>query len=269
MLTDDALQLLRRHDPARQLEPIPSALREQLRDRVIAIAAAQPAGDDTRRAPRRRTFTLLAAGVTVLVVGVGVAWAAGVLSPRALFENNLQQQGAAPGGLWDQRVVPASVVEAASVKLPVVGTVEFWYARSREGGWCGALRLPSGSWVGTGADSIDGGGTVPGCYPTREAVNGSTAKPVYVIDGFDYEEGDVDARAHGGSFWRVRYGKVAVPGAVRVADTVSGRSAPLVHGDLFALALPDPNPDVGTKVHLVAYDAAGKIVGDNCPNCGG
>jgi hypothetical protein len=210
---------------------------------------------------------LVAAVAVALVFGVGIAWAAGALSPLAVFQGSIQQRGASPGSLWDQRVVPASVIEAATVEIPKVGAVSFWYGRSKEGGWCGALRLPSGAWVGTGGDKFDAGGTVPGCFPMREAVNKSAAKPVYVINGFDDEEGNVDARDVGGSFWRIRYGMISIPGAARVTDTVSGRSAAIVHGGLFALALPDPHPETGIPIHLAAYDAAGKIVGDTCRGC--
>lgn len=56
---------------------------------------------------------------------------------------------------------------------------------------------------------------MPGCFPTREMVNGATAKPVYVINGFDYVESDADARSIGGFFWRIDYGRITVPGAAR------------------------------------------------------
>jgi hypothetical protein len=221
-----------------------------------------------RSTPRRhKSLQLLAAAIAALVVGVGAAWAAGAISPLAVFENNAQQNGAAPGSLWDQNVVPSSVLEAATVEVAKVGRVGFWYGTSKQGGWCGALRLPSGGWVGTGKEPADAGGTVPGCFPTRETINNSTTKPVYVINGFDYQEGDIDARSDGGSFWRVRYGVLTIPGAVRVTDTISGRSAPVVHGDLLALAIPDEHPMSTNYVHLVAYDAVGRIVGDDCPRC--
>ena len=86
--------------------------------------------------------------------------------------------------------------------------------------------------------------------------------PRRTLDGFDYQEGDVDARPEGGSFWRIRYG-LTVRGAVRVVDLASGRSAPVVRDDLFALAVPDPDPMGQTPLHLVAYDADGKIVADD------
>jgi hypothetical protein len=250
-----ALELLRRHDPARGLAPLPDEERRLLHERIVATP--DPAG--LRRS--RRLLTLAVAVAAAAVVGVAVAWAAGALSPVALFQSNPQHDGGTPGDLWDQHVVPASVVEAAGVQIPTVGRVGLWYARTAQGGWCGALRLPSGAWIGTAKDSIDGGGALPGCFPTREQVNAAAgSEPVYVIDGFDYQEGDVDLRRAGRPFWRIRFGQITAPGAVRVTDLVSGRSAPVVHGDLFELAIPDPDPTKQTPLRLVAYDAAGKVV---------
>src|SRR5438034_7842970 len=116
-------------------------------------------------------------------------------------------------------------------KVPEVGAVGFWYGTAARR-VVRALRLPSGAWVGTGEDPVDAGGTLPGCWPTREQVNGN-ANPVYVITGFDYQEADIDARSSGGSFWRIQFGRVDVPGAVRVTDLVSGRSARVADGHLF------------------------------------
>ncbi|MFL5953123.1 MAG: hypothetical protein ACJ76I_03335 [Gaiellaceae bacterium] len=200
--------------------------------------------------------------MAAVIVGAGVAWAAGSWSPVELFQANPQHLNGSTEQLWDQQVVPASVIEAVTLDLPAVGSVRFWSGETAQHGWCAALQLPSGAWVGTGKDRLDAGGTVPGCGPTREQVNG-VGTPVYVINGFDYQEGDVDARSAGGSFWRIRYGTVSVSGAVRVADLVSGRSTAVVHGDLFALAIPDADPMGRTPVHLVAYDAHGKVIADD------
>jgi hypothetical protein len=154
------------------------------------------------------------------------------------------------------------VKQAAAVDIPKVGPIGFWYADTAQHGWCAALRLPSGAWLGTGNDPLDDGGAVPGCSPTLEQVN-AAGTPVFVIDGFDYAEAQVDARKAGGSYWRIRYGLVTLPGAVRVTDLVSGRSTPIVHGHVFVLAVPDANPMGQTRWHLVAYDASGELVGDN------
>jgi hypothetical protein len=255
MSRSEALELLRRHDPASALAPASRDERQVMRDRIKRLTPPT-----RRRAGRRVAFA--AAIAAAAVVGAGAAWAAGSWSPLRLFEANPQRHNGDAGRLWDQRVVPGSVVEAATVELPDVGAVGFWYADTAEHGWCAALRLPSGAVAGTGQDPLDAGGTVPGCFPTRAQVN-AAGKPVYVLDGFDFVESDVDARPAGGSFWRIRYGRIEARGAVRVADLVSGRSAPVGHGDLFALAVPDANPDGRTPVHLVAYDAAGKVVADD------
>jgi hypothetical protein len=268
MPANDALQLLRAGDPARELEPLRDEQRRLLRDQITSTGSVARAVRRTTRSTR--TLQLLAAAVLALVIGVGAAWAAGAISPLSVFENNMQQRGydTSPASIWNQQVIPSSVVEADSVELDHVGTVGFWYAKAKQGGWCAALRLPSGSWIGTGDDRLDAGGTVPGCFPTREAVNRASAKPVYVINGFDYQEGDVDARSDAGLFWRIRYGRITAPDAARVVDTVSGRSASIVRGDLFLLSIPDAHPMGRNPVHLVAYDAAGKLVADDCPTCG-
>jgi|tagenome__1003787_1003787.scaffolds.fasta_scaffold20926589_2 hypothetical protein len=262
MHVDDAVRKLRIADPAQKLSPLSTAIREQLCEATIA---SEPAGIEPmklRPLRARRYRHVIVIAVIALGLGVGAAWAAGVVTPLSVFQHSLQQQDATTGSLWDQHVIPSSVVAAAEVVIPQVGAVRFFYGRSDEGGWCGALRLPSNEWVGTGRDSHDAGGTVPGCFPTREAVN-SAGTPVYVINGFDYQEGLVDARPDGGSLWRIRYGFVSLPAAVRVADTVSGRAAPVTKGGLFMLAVPDAHSEAATSFHLVAYDDAGKIVGQD------
>jgi hypothetical protein len=253
MMTDDfALDLLRRHDPASVLPPADPGARDALRHRILTSPSRAP-----RRHGRRPLLAALAVAA-VVVLGAGAAWAAGALSPIALFRTNAQGEGASPGSLWHQQVVPSSVRRVASVRIPHVGDVQFWFARTRTHGWCGGLRLPSRQWLATDRDPLDAGGAVPGCYPTRAQVNSQGA--VYVLNGFDYQEDDLDARSRGGAFWRIEFGRVTIRGAVRVADTVSGRSAPVGRAGTFALALPFTNGN-DVRLHLVAYDAAGRIVG--------
>lgn len=253
MNADHALDLLRRHDPASTLTAADADRCEALRRRIVASRArgARP------RRHRSPVVPALALGVA-LVVGAGAAWAAGALSPTALFRANPNGEGTRPGDLWHQRVIPASVHRAATVPIPHVGPVQYWYARTRTHGWCGALRLPSGEWLATGRDPLDAGGAVPGCYPTRAQVNANA--PVYVLNGFDYQEDDVDARGHGGRFWRIEFGRVTIRGAVRVTDRVSGRTARIGRGGTFALALPFRN-GTDAPMRLVAVDAGGKVIG--------
>jgi hypothetical protein len=104
---------------------------------------------------------------------------------------------------------------------------------------------------------------MPGCFPTRNQINSLSSTPVYVINGFDYQEALIDARGAGGSLWRIRYGLVD-PRAVRVKDMVSGRSIDVDHG-VFALAVMDPHPIEGVHIHLVALDSGGKVVAKDPP----
>ena len=261
MSSTEALDLLRRHDPARHLEAIPTADRDALRERIVARRPSRVAAHARR--PRRLLSVTLAV-ISVAIVGAGGAWAAGSWSPVDLFQQNPQADNGTADGLWKQTVVPGSTIAATALRVPDVGRVEFWYARTAQKGWCGALRLPSGAWLGTGDDPLDAGGVVPGCFPAREQVN-NQAGPMLVLNGFDYYEGDIDARARGGSFWRVQFGKVTARGAARVTDLISGRSAPVVHGALFAFAVPYANAGGQAPLHLVAYDSEGKVVADERP----
>ncbi|HEY2787933.1 MAG TPA: hypothetical protein VGI72_00690 [Gaiellales bacterium] len=251
----DTLDVLRRLDPARSIAPADAHVREAVRSQIVAV----PIRTSVRRPHRRRAPVLAAAAALLLAVGIGAAWATGALGPVALFRaNSAYNNDPSAGQLWHQHVIPASVFKAATMRVPRVGPVQFWFGRTRTHGWCGALRLPAGDWVGTGRDPLDGGGTVPGCMPTRTQVNGQD--PVYVINGFDYQEGDVNATGRGGSFWRIEYGLITIRDAVRVADRVSGRGAPIARGGAFALALPFPDGN-SAPMHLVAYNAEGKVVG--------
>jgi len=260
MSRTEAFERLSGLDPARSLNPVSVAERSVLYDRIVTTPATR---EVSKAGARRRLITIGVAVAAAAVMSAGIAWAAGTWSPRALFEANPQHANGGAGALWDQQVVAGSVREAATVELPHVGTVRLWYGDTVEHGWCAACSCRAETGLAPAKDPQDAGGTVPGCFPTREQVNGAGSSAVYVINGFDYEEGDVDARSHGGAFWRIRYGRVTVPNATRVVDSVSGRSVPVVHDDLFMLAIPDANPDGRIHVHLVAYSANGKIVGDD------
>jgi hypothetical protein len=261
-MATDALALLRASDPARTLAPLSEE--ERLARRDAATSAAITA---SWHKPRARFARIAVAFALVLLVVTGVAWAAGALGPLELLQKNPQSDGSSAHGLWDQHVIPASVAGVGAVSIPRIGQVQFFYGRSAQGGWCAALQLPSREWLGTSGDKVDAGGVLPGCFPTREMVNGAASPPVYVLTGFDYVESDVDARSLGGEFWRILYGLVTAPGAVRVHDLATGRSAPVIRRNLFLLAIPDPDPTKRNDLHLVAYNAQGKVVADDCPQC--
>jgi hypothetical protein len=263
-MSSNAIELLREYDPARSLVALDERSRRASFEGVVSRPIPRQPISAAR--PMRRLVQTMAVLAAALVFGVGVAWASGLLSPLTVFENNAQRDGNPPGSVWDQSVLPASVRQISRVQIPKIGAVGFWYGKTEEGGWCGALQLPGGDWLGKGSGSLDAGGTVPGCYPTRAAINSASKTPVLVLNGFDYQEDDVDARSLGGSFWRIRFGIVDVLGAARVVDRVSGASAPVVDG-LFELAVVDPDPTGRTPFHLLALDAGGVVVADDCPNC--
>src|SRR3954447_12117234 len=199
-MSSDALDLLRELDPARSLVAVDDYTRQSHRDAILSRRVRRE--PVVSRRPRR--MFQAAVVVAALACGVGAAWAAGVLSPLTIFEKNAQKEGNPAGSLWDQSVMPGSVRQVGSVEIPKVGAVSFWFGETKEGGWCGALQLPDGGWLGSGSGVPDAGGTVPGCYPTRAAINSAAKTPVLVLNGFDYQEDDVDARSVGGAFWGVR-----------------------------------------------------------------
>src|SRR4051812_5122477 len=113
-MSSNALELLREHDPARALVALDDHARQAHRDAVLSNAVGRELV-----APRRPLRRLAHGAVFVaaaLVFGVGVAWASGVLSPLAVFENNAQKDGNPPGGIWDQSVVPGSIRQVSSVQ---------------------------------------------------------------------------------------------------------------------------------------------------------
>jgi len=263
-MSSDALELLRELDPARSLVALEDDARQAHCDGILRRPIRR--GPIAARSPVPWAIRAAALVLAVLVFGVGAAWASGLLSPLAVFESNAQKDGNTPGSIWDQSVLPSSVRRISSVEIPKVGAVSFWHGTTKQGGWCGALRLPNGKWLGTGSGSLDAGGTVPGCYPTRAAINSAAKTPVLVINGFDYQEDDVDARPRGGAYWRSRVGITDTPPAVKVVDRASVTEARINDG-LFELAVSAPDPTARTPFHLVALDATGAVVADACPNC--
>ena len=256
-MTYDVMERLRGANPAGADTQIDGSLF----DAILATPGDERLRPTGPRRRRRRRGLHVGIAVAALAVGVGAAWAAagGALE---LFQENPQGRDAGPSSLWDQDVVPSSVVRAAVLPIPRYGNVEFWYADAKQGGWCGAIRLPNGTSAGT--KESGSGGTAPGCYPTREQTN--TVDPVFVINGFDYYEDQVDARGRGGSFWRIYYGILSTGTPVAaVVDRITGRRAVVQAGKRFAIAVPDPQPESDVPspsyaLDLVAYDAAGKVV---------
>jgi hypothetical protein len=176
------------------------------------------------------------------VITTGVAWAAGAFnspSPQTLFKTHFPADSGA--GPIFQHVIPDSVKQVASVEIPKVGPVALWHADTKQGGFCLGLRLSNGDWLGTphqaGGSPLDGGGSVPGCFPTGVIDGGS--------DHLEWLENDIDAYSVGGTFWRIRSGVITVPGAVKVTDLTTGKSTDVVDGNVFLLAIEAPDPNIG------------------------
>jgi hypothetical protein len=254
---------------------------EELFSSIVATPGDPRLGSSpAKRSSYPRKRWLIVPAVLILVTGVGITGTQHfqgekdtshiqtVGDPLTLFQTN---HWFSPGSrsyskIFDQDAIPSSVRMAAVVTVPHLGRVEFWYADARQGGWCGGLRLPDGTWEEN---------AVPLCHPTDEQVNNeSPAQPVYDVTGFAYE---IDTLAplpwpdhkpvwdENGHWlrpeWDVNYGIVpgAVSGgnpAVKVVDLTTGLSALVGDGGTFALVLPTTVP------HLVAYDATGNVVAD-------
>jgi hypothetical protein len=219
------------------------------------------------RGPRRLVtvavaFLLVAAGGTAGVVDWGVFARD---HPVALFRHDPVGQGLPPGNsLWHQTVITSTVHRAETFTVPGVGRVAFWVAASRQRGVCTALRLPGGSWSGLEGSPLDEGGAVPGCAPTRAQIDRSKP-PVYVLDGFDYEEAVV--RGHDGRQWRIEYGRVSSPRGrpVVVRDALSGITARVARGGWFAIVFPIADQNALPRWRLQALDAQGGIVAREPP----
>jgi hypothetical protein len=263
MTNDSILERLRAANPSRT----ETTSNEALFAAIVGADVSLDANDEIApRRPLRRRLQVVVVAAIALAIGVGTAWATG-RDVLQLFDSNPaagDPNGQPASGLWRQVAIPSTVRSPGVLSIPHFGRVELWFAETRQHGWCGALRLPDGSWGGTKDSSA--GGTAPGCYPSRTQVNAAGDKPVFVISGLDYYDVDVDARDHGGTYWRVLYGVTEVEQpVVRVVDTVSGRSAPILSGRFFAIAVPDPNPEQASPTplwHFVAYGRDGKIIAD-------
>lgn len=224
------------------------------------------------RAPfARRSVQVAIALVLLALLTTGVAWAAGAFeskTPRALFATQCPADSGF-GPICAGHLIQDSVKQVASVEIPKVGAVALWHAVTKRGGYCLGLRLANGDWLGTpvpaGGSPLDGGGAVPGCFPTGVIDGGS--------DHLEWLENDIDATSVGGTFWRIRSGVITVPGAVKVTDLATGKSTDVVDGNVFLLAIEAPDPNIGgsnsPRLHLVAYDKAGQIIASDCRSCSG
>jgi hypothetical protein len=255
---------------------IPDPLPAQIDARARSALQREIERSVGRRSGRRRSLRVLGRVLPVPVllaatVAVAAAATAAVLitnpfqaaiqrnqydSPLVLFERNPDVIGATPVSEWKQTVISSTVRDLGSFRLPGVGTIQYWAAQTRQHGICGGLRLANGNWVGLQGSGDQGGGKLPGCYPTRSQVGGGAL----IISGFDYiDAGIVGAQ---GQRWDLVYGKVdAGLTPSHVTDTISGRSASLLRGDYFAIAV-HPVGNYWGDVHLKATNATGQTIAD-------
>lgn len=256
------LYVLRAADPAAGLAPLAERQRLTLRDEAMAVTR-HPARRRARFA--RRSVRVAIAFAVLAVITTGVAWATGAFAPTpsALFGSSSPADSGS-GPIFAGAVIPGSVKQIASVEIPKVGPVALWHANTKQGGWCLGLRLTNGDWLGVpaknGGSPLDGGGAVPGCFPTGVIDRGA--------HHLEWLENDIDARSVGGTEWRIRSGVITVPGAVKVTDLATGTSTNVIDGNLFILAIQAPNPSAppyqSPHLHLVAYDKAGNVIASDC-----
>lgn len=254
-------------------EPLPDSIDIAAR---VALSRAIHGDEETpvrRLGPLRRFVRRGPLIPVVLVVTAGVAAAAtGLLtstSPQkfarhnvsdsalTLFRKSIPYQGETMVGKtlvpFKETVIPSSVRMIAKRTVPGIGAVQFWVGGTKQHGYCTALRLPGGSWVGL-KNPQAGGDSIPGCQPSRRQIGWGTL----ILSGFDYRE--EPAITHSGSELSLIYGQIVAPGhAVMVRDRYSGASGPVIDGKYFMLIEHGTNAVAG-DTDLTAINASGRVV---------
>jgi hypothetical protein len=237
MRTEAAFAVLRTANPV----PATFADDRELFARITAESGDQRLSSAARRSWRRHLRRGWVVAAATLITACGAAGAALVInksalrrlprnadvltsaSPREIFRLDYQSPY-----VWRQPGVLLNTVrEVTAVSVPGFGTLHYWIADSRKHWLCGAMRLPDGSWVGA-FNKYDIGGAVPGC----SAPGPSTALFGWAILGTTIYVHHIHA-------WNLVYGRVSPAGhPVEVRDELSGRTARIVAGRYFAIALP-------------------------------
>lgn len=254
-------------------EPLPDSIDIAAR---VALTHAIHGDNDRPTWPLRPVRRLLRRGPlipVVLVVTAGVAAAAtGLLtsaSPQkfarhnvsdsalTLFRKSVPYQGGSMVGNalvpFKETVIPSSVRMIAKRTVPGIGVVQFWVGDTKQHGYCTALRLPGGSWVGL-KNPEAGGDSIPGCQPTRRQVGWGSL----ILSGFDYRE--EPAITHSGSELSLIYGQIVAPGhATMVRDRYSEASGPVIDGKYFMIIDHGRNAVAG-DTDLTAINASGRVV---------
>ncbi len=257
-------------------EPLPdsidSTVRVALTD-AIHTGASGPARRSRSLRQLLRRGTLIP--VALVVTTATAAAAAGLIPVRSipkfahknahdpatrLFQKSVPFEGGTVVGGKGGTVVPhtetvirSSVRTIAKPIVPGVGAVQFWVGDTKQHGYCVALRLPNGNWAGL-EDVARLGGSVPGCQPTRAQVGAGAL----ILSGFDYTDAEVPTKS--GKGLDLVYCQIVAPGhPTKVRDDFSGVAAPVIDGKYFMLVT--QAGDSG-NIHLVALDAAGKVIAD-------
>lgn len=255
-------------------EPLPDSIDIAAR---VALTHAIHGHKDTparRFRPLRRLLRRGPLIPVVLVVTAGVAAAAtGLLtssslqkfarhnvsdSALTLFRKSVPYQGGTMVGRtlvpFKETVIPSSVRMIIKRTVPGIGAVQFWVGDTKQHGYCTALRLPSGAWVGL-KNPQAGGDSIPGCQPTRRQVGWGAL----ILSGFDYNTEPALTRS--GSELSLIYGQVVAPGhPTMVRDRYSGATSPVIDGKYFMIV--NHATAASDDTDLVAINAAGKVVTD-------
>ena len=207
----------------------------------------------------RRKIMIRGFGITPALLFAVVASAAAAatgaivaVNATTIFQKNPQQQERDRSGTIPdlQTVLPYSVRMVGSVSVPDYGTVQFWGAKTKQRGFCWALKLPNGTW-GDYPRSLHPsggwiGGTVPGCTETRQqqVVIGGAVRPGQQPTGPEptpLEELTNSVKNRAGHQWDIYFGYVEVQGtAATVRDSVTGISTKVTSDGYYALAEPTP-----------------------------
>jgi hypothetical protein len=225
------------------------------------------------RHPSRRNGLLLCA-LVVAGCGTGVTVLSNSLShdtPTQLFAPVPRRLNPLWGPHRHLRVIQSSVRLVQPVQVPQLGAVQFWAARTRQGGFCEALRFPGGGWAGSGSSTkYIFGGISPTCSQNVFQPTGSHFAIQTVTVGLaDPQHPDA---LPGPRQWTIAFGRIkGLPQAARIREVATGLSTPVHRGGYFAILIPErltPEKYHGTHqnfwvpraTHLWALNASGKVI---------
>lgn len=238
-------------------------------DRLRSVLERETAGRRRRFAWLHRKVRFAGFGVPGMMLGVVATAAAATgalvaVNATTIFRTNPQEVG----NVVPETVTPSSVHQRASTTIPGYGTVQFWGAATKQGGFCFAIRLPDGSWGGypNPQDSSGGwyGGAIPGCMPTAQQqvisekpgqVRG-IAEPVF----WDYDW----IKARSGQLWHVLFGYVTAQGHAATVQDTTTHATTAVTRDGYFLLVEAPQPtgagSGGGEPQLRVLNAAGQLL---------